>query len=576
MSHLHVSPLGGGVQPRLEINNFVKDNHQFSLYVQALDRMYATSQGDFSSYFQVAGVHGYPLTAYDGAVGPQQFSPQNQWTGYCTHGSTLFPTWHRPYVLMVEQILSGHAQQIADTYAVDKDAWKQAATQFRHPYWDWAANSVPPPEVISLPKVTITTPDGKNTSVNNPLMRYTFHPVSDGGFHKPFSQWSTTLRQPDSTRSNAQENVAQLKSVLKNAQSSITQATYDMFNRVTTWAHFSSHTESSGGSTSNSIEAIHDNIHVLVGGRGHMSDPSVAAFDPIFFLHHANVDRMIALWSAIRYNVWTSPGDAGDGTFTLAYEAAVDDATDLTPWRKTDTEFWKSNEVTTTQSFGYTYPEFIGLDMNNRDAVNKTISQKVAQLYGPKGTSHRRSFEEDLSDLEQIHGHSHSRRHQRLAKRGRLAQLLKGIFSDWSAQIKFNRHEAGQSFSVCLFLGDVPEDPSQWLVSPNLVGTRHAFVHPTKNDHVAEEIGFIPINPWIAEHTGLLSFAVGLVKPLLIKSLQWRVLLADGTPADLESLEVTILEIPSEFLDDAPNPVSGPAKYHKDITHGKRGGCKDA
>jgi hypothetical protein len=39
MAHLLVSPLGGGVQPRLEINNFVKDVHQFSLYVQALGEL---------------------------------------------------------------------------------------------------------------------------------------------------------------------------------------------------------------------------------------------------------------------------------------------------------------------------------------------------------------------------------------------------------------------------------------------------------------------------------------------------------------------------------------------------------
>nr|Q00024.1 RecName: Full=Polyphenol oxidase 1; Short=PPO1; Short=Phenolase 1; AltName: Full=Cresolase 1; AltName: Full=Tyrosinase 1; Flags: Precursor [Agaricus bisporus]CAA59432.1 polyphenol oxidase [Agaricus bisporus] len=568
MSHLLVSPLGGGVQPRLEINNFVKNDRQFSLYVQALDRMYATPQNETASYFQVAGVHGYPLIPFDDAVGPTEFSPFDQWTGYCTHGSTLFPTWHRPYVLILEQILSGHAQQIADTYTVNKSEWKKAATEFRHPYWDWASNSVPPPEVISLPKVTITTPNGQKTSVANPLMRYTFNSVNDGGFYGPYNQWDTTLRQPDSTGVNAKDNVNRLKSVLKNAQASLTRATYDMFNRVTTWPHFSSHTPASGGSTSNSIEAIHDNIHVLVGGNGHMSDPSVAPFDPIFFLHHANVDRLIALWSAIRYDVWTSPGDAQFGTYTLRYKQSVDESTDLAPWWKTQNEYWKSNELRSTESLGYTYPEFVGLDMYNKDAVNKTISRKVAQLYGPQRGG-QRSLVEDLSN-------SHARRSQRPAKRSRLGQLLKGLFSDWSAQIKFNRHEVGQSFSVCLFLGNVPEDPREWLVSPNLVGARHAFVRSVKTDHVAEEIGFIPINQWIAEHTGLPSFAVDLVKPLLAQGLQWRVLLADGTPAELDSLEVTILEVPSELTDDEPNPRSRPPRYHKDITHGKRGGCREA
>ena len=49
-----------------------------------------------------------------------------------------------------------------------------------------------------------------------------------------------------------------------------------MLSRVHTWAAFSNHTVGDGGSTSNSLEAIHDGIHVDVGGNGHMADPSVA------------------------------------------------------------------------------------------------------------------------------------------------------------------------------------------------------------------------------------------------------------------------------------------------------------
>ena len=39
----------------------------------------------------------------------------------------------------------------------------------------------------------------------------------------------------------------------------------------------------------NSLEGIHDNIHFYIGGLGHMGDVPMAAFDPIFFLHHTNV-----------------------------------------------------------------------------------------------------------------------------------------------------------------------------------------------------------------------------------------------------------------------------------------------
>jgi tyrosinase len=40
------------------------------------------------------------------------------------------------------------------------------------------------------------------------------------------------------------------------------------------WAPFADHTPGKG--SADSLESIHDNIHVLVGGNGQMSDPSVA------------------------------------------------------------------------------------------------------------------------------------------------------------------------------------------------------------------------------------------------------------------------------------------------------------
>lgn len=36
-----------------------------------------------------------------------------------------------------------------------------------------------------------------------------------------------------------------------------------------------------------SLEDTHNSVHGLTGGGGHMGDPTVAAFDPIFWLHHA-------------------------------------------------------------------------------------------------------------------------------------------------------------------------------------------------------------------------------------------------------------------------------------------------
>src|SRR5262249_19400819 len=57
----------------------------------------------------------------------------------------------------------------------------------------------------------------------------------------------------------------------------------------------------------------HNLVHVYVGGTspdgqtyGLMSDPGIAALDPIFYLHHANIDRMWAVWNQNSVN----PADA--------------------------------------------------------------------------------------------------------------------------------------------------------------------------------------------------------------------------------------------------------------------------
>ena len=44
---------------------------------------------------------------------------------------------------------------------------------------------------------------------------------------------------------------------------------------------------SNNRASGDSLEAIHDTIHNLVGNGGHMYHQPYAAFDPIFWLHHA-------------------------------------------------------------------------------------------------------------------------------------------------------------------------------------------------------------------------------------------------------------------------------------------------
>ena len=44
-------------------------------------------------------------------------------------------------------------------------------------------------------------------------------------------------------------------------------------------------------------QTLDSNIHFILGGYGgHMTYLDVAAFDPIFWFHRSNIDRIVALW----------------------------------------------------------------------------------------------------------------------------------------------------------------------------------------------------------------------------------------------------------------------------------------
>src|ERR1700726_4515414 len=63
--------------------------------------MCADSQSLDVSHFSIGGIHGFPYKQWQGSGGTTQ-NPNARWGGYCTHGTVLFPTWHRPYLAIYE------------------------------------------------------------------------------------------------------------------------------------------------------------------------------------------------------------------------------------------------------------------------------------------------------------------------------------------------------------------------------------------------------------------------------------------------------------------------------------------
>jgi len=160
------------------------------------------------------------------------------------------------------------------------------------------------------------------------------------------------------------------------------------------------------------------------------------------------------------------------------------------------------------------------------------------------------------------------------------------VIHDYATRIHFKKYELGGSFAVLIFLGEVPDDPSQWRTSPSFVGAHAAYVYggasqygnrSDKADSYSE--GFVHLNPAIAKRSGLPSFEPSDVLPYLKENLDWRVQAANRSAVELEnlpSLEITVSETPLTQVPGEAFPIAGRPVYHHHITYGRPGGARHA
>ncbi|RFN51310.1 di-copper centre-containing protein [Fusarium flagelliforme] len=430
------------VPVRMDVDDWFLSNelvhiNQRALFFPAFWNLSQMSPHEKLSWFQLAGIHGKPFIAWDE---PPQEGKTKQ-SGYCTHNSILFTTWHRPYMLLWEQVIYELMKVEAEKFTDKKERKEllEAAKSWRFPYWDWAAKKPDSnntsakrdynvPLVIQTKKVSVRLPSGVgfgevenafyqftmpgkkamgNESLGNkdPLLDLRITPSlgHDDDLNKdysiPFDRCIATSRWAQGTGINQewidgkQNNdfiVKSLRDYRWNPEDNtedvrmgnLTASLRDAFYRVLTiekFEDFATKRKPGGeprtkGNTKeyafDSAENIHDNLHGWCGGDrtdastegyallGHMSHVPLAAFDPIFWLHHCNVDRLIAIWQTLHDDQWFVDDDVRNkeqGNFFLEF-AHPGKATDkLRPFHDGDGKYFTSNDVREVTKLGYTY-----------------------------------------------------------------------------------------------------------------------------------------------------------------------------------------------------------------------------
>jgi tyrosinase len=195
----------------------------------------AKAISDNRGYQYFAGIHGIP-----------QFR--------CHHGDLLFLPWHRAYLYTLEL------------------TFRELSAGFTLAYWEW--NS-PTGQTEGIPPAYTAATDASgnpNTLLNAPanidpatVSQLQSNPDTADSLDYSVSP-PLTIRNPDPPASLPSQAAVQ-----------------SIIDTTTTFTDFS-----------HRIEQVHNNVHGWVGGT--MGVIPVAAYDPVFWAHHTNIDRIWYLW----------------------------------------------------------------------------------------------------------------------------------------------------------------------------------------------------------------------------------------------------------------------------------------
>ena len=224
------------------------------------------------------------------------------------------------------------------------------------------------------------------------------------------------------------------------------------------------------GGVLDSLESVHDTIHNTVGssGPGHMTNAAYSAFDPVFWLLHANIDRMTVIWQTLNPDSWVTNHSNPTATFTSNAGAYADENTPLHPFhRNLAGDFWTSASVRDHTIFGYTYPDLIGLSEDD------TLVRRVNQLYGDSATS---QFSWKLGDpIPSTPGKGYTYNSRRSITIGS-PQTGKYQYQ-YFANIKVQKSGSGGGYKIFVFVGPTSMattgstyDSTAWMRDPSFVG----------------------------------------------------------------------------------------------------------
>ena len=213
------------------------------------------------------------------------------------HSGPVFPLWHRHFLLVFER----HLQRITSN------------SSFGLPYWQWEENDMSPftPEYFGpLSSIRNQAVNVTGQMVNphnwNPICDLTYwspglncseywrlcNPAHDLAACRPLQRGGSSTYLPNRVEVQIAIAAPCYDVADANGKYSRTSPRQSFRNRMEGWRITCSAVHCTSSATARF--SVHNTVHDWVGGQ--MGETPSAANDPIFSLHHCNVDRILESW----------------------------------------------------------------------------------------------------------------------------------------------------------------------------------------------------------------------------------------------------------------------------------------
>ena len=242
--------------------------YEFGRFMMALKHM-----EDSDDWPRICGIHGNTFKPNDPKVlcptDPKVVSKLAN-TGepfYCAHSVEPFITWHVPYLYEFEQLLNMY------NHSNDKSF-------IALPYFD-ITDQTADYSFLNAKTIEILY-ENENITINNPLASAVYYP----------NGVKTCIQRNGYVQAITPSQSKRLATIRRQLFNTLHAKTYEEFSSqlVTTMKQYKPYSYVP-------LETPHNSIHDVIGGDGgNMSDISISAFDPIFWLHHCNMDRFFYNW----------------------------------------------------------------------------------------------------------------------------------------------------------------------------------------------------------------------------------------------------------------------------------------